>query len=111
MRASSPLRKILEAKHLAFAIDIPQPEIDPQTAIALLRDLASDEPLRGDHPPVRERRRGVDVLDLLDERLWIQRPEQTGALKVGTDDFRNIGTGGPVAEKIGIAIGSGWTLP
>ena len=48
MRDAAPVLRrgeILQAQHLAFAVDIPQAEIDAQPAVGLHRDLAGDQRL------------------------------------------------------------------
>ena len=60
-RQFSGVVKYCKADHLAFAEDVPQPEIDVQPAIGLHGGLAGDEALRLDHAPIAEARRHVDV--------------------------------------------------
>ena len=56
----------------------------------------------------------VDVGDVLDEGLGIERLEQAGALQIGAHHAGDIGAGlgvGSPARKSGMAMGRGWILP
>src|SRR5262249_35500472 len=68
--------------------------------VALHLCLARHEALRVDDAPVREIRRDVDALDLVDERFRIERPEEARALEVRAHDARDVGAL-RVAEEIG----------
>ena len=76
MRDAAPIFRLGEellAQHLAFAEDVPQTEIDPQPAVGLQRHLARHQALRVDRAPAGESGRDIDVGDVFDKGLGIER--------------------------------------
>ncbi len=130
MRHAAPIFRLGEellAQHLAFAIDVPKTEIDPQTAVGLQRHLSRHQSLRVDRPPAGESGRDIDVGDVFDKSPRIDGFEQTRTIEIGTDHAGDIGAhlglgrigrdhvGNGDGQRLGVALrhihrqrGHGW---
>lgn len=70
--------------------DVPEPELDPEPAVALAGDRTRDQPLGMEQPPVGEARLRLERAGVLDEGRGIDRPEQARALEVGRDHLGDV---------------------
>jgi hypothetical protein len=69
---------------------VPQPELRLHAAVGLPRDAAGHQRLRVDGLPVLEARHRVDVDDLLEVGLLVDRREQAGAAQIAGDDAGDV---------------------
>src|SRR5581483_2876987 len=71
---------------------VPEAELDLEPAVALRGDVAGQQALRIDEPPVAEARLGVAVGRELDVGARIDRLEQARALEIGAHHLRDVAT-------------------
>ncbi len=74
----------LLGRQLLLGVHVPQAELGPHLA-ALEKDLAGDQGLGLDLPPVAEARRRVEIADLLDEGGRVDRREIARAPEIVGD--------------------------
>ncbi len=89
----------LQAQQLLAGIDVPQPEIHAQPALAVVGHLAGDQGLGADRLPLVELRLQVHVDLFLQEGVRIQRLEQARALQVRGHHLRDLSADGRAAER------------
>ena len=106
VRDTSPVlrgRGVGKAGQLLFGIDVPQPELDPEAAVALRLHRPRHQRLGVDLAPVAKAR-PFARRDSLDEAARIERPEQTGAFEVGRHHLGHVAAG---LRLIAAAAGEG----
>ena len=80
----------LFACNLPSGIDIPEPELAPQPAVAGVGDAADDKGLRVEHAPILKLRGGIHVRNPLDERCRVYGLEKARAIEIRRDDLRDL---------------------